>query len=376
MGLSEMLSSKLRIAIQIFFEDSSNVARRSLVRFIILGILFGVMKPASSGEMISAEQYGQAVANPEAWKVFQEILNRNNEKFLKHIQDGTNVSVPRSYKEFTWKINWDAQQLYCKDLANALFSRSSRIEFLKPNAIVARDGAAAVNAAINKTFPRCTAQAPDSLTGLQRDFSNINRKAVGLQPIQYLPTRPQAMTLPVASDDNELSYLLNEDYLIQLQVLPRAANIGQLRQLEQKGEEISLDVYSIRYPNKKNGCPDAIMNGWSGPNFSADSPAGSSRWMDSAVLMFDGMPVFVEYGVYDFGDKYAPAPVFSRFGKKGQHYIYARPVHHDLWRDWALTAAPKGVVDVDESHNYQSATKPMAARACVINFDGVGDTLN
>jgi hypothetical protein len=343
---------------------------------IAMGLICATPLWAQEG-MISAQVPGTGPVDPANWQKLERVLKINNERFSKHLEGASNISVPMAPKEFSWKINWSAQQKYCKAFAQALFTRSPRVEFAKITASHFRDGVPAVKEAIGKTFPKCTTPKADSFIDLGRTLDNVNRQVKGKEPIDYLPTRE---FIDSAQDKVGYSnhYILDRDYLIKF--YPYIYNENEYIHLEgidfesslsDPGNLLLLRVAAYRHPHPMNGCPQRGATGWSTANSGQDSIHGQGTWMPSALLLFDGVPVLVEYGTYQNGREYFElSPEQTRFGTKGQRFVSARPLQHDLWTDWALSKVPRQVRFIDENHIYRGeSTRPMDYRACVINFD-------
>lgn len=325
------------------------------------------------------------VAHPKEWAEFLVLHERLQRYFQDHIRGATNITVPMATKEFKWRVNWKAQQAYCKDLAQAIFSRSPRVTYPLPDVIAARDGALAVHDAIGKTFPRCPKYEPGKTDPLQSWVRDANRQLRGQKPVEELPTRKAIDREQSYWDINRKTFLQGAqlttgyffgiDYLLSIDLQETFVDDERKDRSEdwlpsRPAGVPAMYVSADRHAHRLNGCPED-RNSMSAPNIEPTSWQAGSQFMPAQVIKFDGIPAMIEFGTYPYNgykidSRQELFPALERWGLKGQRFLFVRPMHHDLWRDWAVGGQPKNFEHKDENHRPDGLY-----RACVINFDSI-----
>lgn len=315
----------------------------------------------------------EAPAYPEQWKKFLDNWNEVNRVFKTHIAGARNISIPINPREFKWKIDWEAQQTYCKSIAKAIFEEPQRVELPLPDAIAARDGVEAVHAAIGRSFPKCTIPVPvwSGPEAMRRIAAGLpvpsTRQGVLFKQSLWNPQKWRGR----ANASMGVGYFIADDYLLEYS-WHEYEDIFHGREQDRKPQ--------IRQPlapragwwgpdshaDLVNGCP-ANEGGPGGPSFEPTAAQGFAEWLPTIFLRIDGYPVPVEFGVYGYNGT-EPPPFkqlpLDRWGNRGQKFLFVKSLQHDLWGDWAMSPLPADFAYEDENHTGTGLYK-----ACVINFD-------
>ena len=85
------------------------------------------LAPTGSSAQSSAKAYV-----PLAWQWEQKAITQRHQEFLDHIKGARNISIPKAQEDFFWEIDWDARQMYCTKVAEALFSKPAKFKFPEP----------------------------------------------------------------------------------------------------------------------------------------------------------------------------------------------------------------------------------------------------
>lgn len=90
-------------------------------------------------------EWPQDRPDPQGYAKEVRVLENLKALFLSHLDRADKASIPYVPEEFPWRINWDKQQAYCRDIWSAFRSeREKRLRFFEnPTASVNRDGAQA-----------------------------------------------------------------------------------------------------------------------------------------------------------------------------------------------------------------------------------------
>jgi hypothetical protein len=326
---------------------------------LALLVLYGCTTQIQSTPSAQPPAAPENVPYPEQWQAFLADWSETKQMFLDHIAGAQNITIPINEKEFDWKVDWAAQQKYCKRIAQIIFEQPQHMEMPLPDVIPARDGIAATYAAIGKAFPKCTK--------LER-----NTKQFPPPPDYYFPTRerilgeqynwrPERWAKKIKGEGYvEKAYFIGDDYFI-----PYSFN---------RDPENTPPLFTFwtaaNHPHPINGCPDG--GGKEGLSGDPTAAVGTGRrFRPTIFLKIDNYPVPVQFGVYSYvGTDYeitprpASKPSVFRWGRTGQRYLVVKSLQHDLWGDWARSPLPAGFGDEDENH-----TRTGLYSDCVINFD-------
>jgi hypothetical protein len=300
---------------------------------------------------VSPSQLPRGTANapayPKQWKKFLDNWNEVNRVFKTHIAGARNISIPTNPREFKWKINWAAQQAYCKSIAQAIFEEPQRFEFALPDVIAARDGVEAAYDAIGNSYPKCT--APGNPVYGPESFrpATPSRKNILVEQSQWTPEQWRDPEFAKKRGGSlSLGYLVGDDYLLRFSFydyfdMSKGHSDwwkNMIRQPKAPRTHWSREPTISRNP--ANGCP-ATDGGSAGTNVEPTAGQGFGDWMPGVILSIDGYPVPLEFGVYGYNGTEPPPPSFpttDRWGKRGQKFLFVRSLQHDFWGDWSLVS--------------------------------------
>lgn len=291
--------------------------------------------------------------NPEMWREFLGDWAELKANFLEHIKGARNISIPIAPNEFDWKVDWEAQQRYCRRIADAIFGDPQRIDFPLPDVIAVRDGVAATYEALGRALPKCVTPEPGTDERLRRlvkrEKAWPTRWSIDVMQRNWLPEKWRGRT----AIKSRLAYLIGDDYVLEYSYD------------RSEPYEVLTTVWRALYrPDPLNGCPSRDKDG---PTIDPTTALGYGYFHPSILVKVDGHPVPVDFGVYSYRgaeDIQESLAKDRRWGRAGQKYLIVRSLRHNFWLDWALSAPPPNVDDEDENH-----TRTGLYSACFINFD-------
>lgn len=294
-----------------------------------------------------------SLANPEMWREFLGDWAELKANLLEHIKGARNISIPIAPNEFDWKVDWEAQQRYCRRIADAIFGDPQRIDFPLPDVMAVRDGVAATYEALGRALPKCVTPEPGTDERLRRIVSGAKKRptrwSIDSMRRNWLPEKWRGRT----AIESRLAYLIGDDYVIEYSYD------------RSEPYEVLTAVWRALYrPDPLNGCPSGDK---SGPTMALTAAPPYAYFRPSILIKVDDHPVLVDFGAYSYPgteDMQEWVVKDRRWGRAGQKYLIVRSLRHDFWLDWALSAAPPNVDDEDENH-----TKTGLYSACFINFD-------
>jgi len=311
----------------------------------------------------------QAPAYPEAWHAFRQKMEAVHASFLEHIKDAKQVDVPIAPEEFTWKVDWKAQQTYCRRIADAIFSRPMKAQLAWPDAMAARDGAEHVYQALGKTFPRCRTtrrrSTDDTLMLINLDFP----EPLTRETLQYAQEnwKVERWVDPRYDIPYVLGYFTGERFLIDLKF---AGPADAERTADDAGSAARtanppiLEWSSMYGEDKKTGCP--TQSTAAGPDKDPSQVGGGSYSLPTAFLRFEGEVLPVEFGTYAYRD-WSSFPSFTkknyRWGDQGSKLLFVKSLSQGFGLNWALSPVDEEVLDQKFPRNFYGVH-----RSCVINF--------
>jgi hypothetical protein len=292
-------------------------------------------------------------ADPEMWREFLGDWAELKANFLEHIKGARNISIPIAPNEFDWKVDWEAQQRYCRRIADAIFGDPQRIDFPLPDVMAVRDGVAATYEALGRAFPKCVTPRP----GTDEMLRNIVRGEKGRPTRRFIDFfrdnwRPEKWRGETAIK-SRLAYLIGDDYVLKYSY-----------DRSEPYEALTTVWWAHYRPDPLNGCPSESK---SGPTIALAAVPPYAYFRPSILIKVDDHPVPVDFGTYSYPgteDMQEWVVKDRRWGRAGQKYLVVRSLQHDFWRDWALGALPPEFKHEDENH-----TRTGLYSACFINFD-------
>lgn len=235
--------------------------------------------------------------------------------FTSHLGGARNAETPFDANEFSWKIDWAAQQKYCSSIAAAIFERGDRINLhLKPDLALYRAEDAENAEVVMKAFPKC------QHTGWKGRLNAIAKK------------------LPRLAELNPATEIYVSD-----------AHLFQWDMDLMTGES----TFEFLAARRREPCP--FTDGY----LAAGLPP-SVRLIPALV---DGKLLFLRFGTYS-PEVRAWGYTGKRFGRDGQRFIWVTALLEKPYDFWALER-PK-------EHLEAVAMPPFFDRhliACTINFD-------
>ncbi|MDP3702637.1 MAG: hypothetical protein Q8R72_17190 [Hylemonella sp.] len=312
-----------------------------------------------------APEWPRDKPDPEGYAKDVRVLETLKALFLAHLDRAGKASIPYVAGEFPWRINWDKQQAYCRDIWSAFTSeRQKRLRFFEnPTASVNRDGAQAFEKAWrNAKFEQgCRDEFPYG-RGHVNHYDAGGRQFYDRSPDWVLVINPWFSSLSTGAE-----YLGG----------------GAL-------------TYAHEPDAAGNRCPTTSVDvaGYQAGRLEAQYRYGG---MESIFVLVDDKPLILKFGVYvprwdrsaieedtfEGGRGEQDASYYAWFGKRrgrtGQGYVAFESHQTNLYRSLALE--PSGY---EESYggvvsNHQHLDKRVGGMyspfvdfhrfTCIVNFD-------
>lgn len=328
---------------------------------------------ATQEELVYQEEIGFNEP-PQQESDIPKYLERQNNlrqelrtRFLNHVKNATNVTVPHDPNEFPWRIDWKSQQTYCKSVADALFKHKGRLTFREPDASLQRDG----KEKAHKTMSQAVASLADVLKKHGEPSKVVQQVGEGVIDNLYhdyyissnhyivrADIRPKKNFPERGSDDRVYMWYVSPD---------AAAEAGK----------VSISEVELDYINR--GLPRSNVLAW-----------------------IDDQPVLLGFGVYSSGStkeeladeklskelaakggreplpsaqtEQQPSYYIGKLGgKPGQRYVFVFSPNHELYGKWALsepyfTGGDGYRYDI-VGISYPNFLMDRHLMSCVINFD-------
>jgi len=310
----------------------------------------------------------EAPAYPEAWYPMRQDFEKLHAAFEKHIDGAKHISIPVAPKEFDWKVDWVAQQAYCKQTADAIFQKPRKAQPAWPDAVAARDGVEHVYEAVGKTFPRCKARTDSTDQILQRmslslpmplNRNHMDSVREGWEPQSWLKNLNKIKL--------GIGYFTGPSYLVEFFFVPAEELVGP--QNHPKFSRRAPDAPVLQWDTSfgvdaKTGCStDAAL---AGPSQDPSNDLGYIDYLPTIFLSIADELIAVEFGAYAYRNQsteQVSKHTFDRWGRKNEKFLLVNSFRHGFTRDWALS--PPVGDRIGEMDPYPDRG---IHRACVINF--------
>lgn len=290
----------------------------------------------------NAEGVAQALVpvNSTYWELEQKIVAQRRQEFLAFIGRATNIDTPIAPKQFSWEIDWDAQQAYCKDIADALFKNRSRLSFPEPDFSQFRDPVDKLLPVLDRAMPSCKTDR----------WRKDKRYYVGRVLGQQEAAAEGRLSTSPAGNEGE-RYYASDDGLIRENV------------------RFSTDDIVFHFDgNTPVGCPDldiAAVDLGDEPYVATSSPG---RFTKTILFAVDGKLTIAVFGRRSADPYESQKPFFGA----NQGFVFAHGLKENLYKYFALTEPESGLVaqggysseDPERGHPYHPY-------GCFINFDVV-----